>query len=163
MRGTPPRDLGVLYGDGQLGQVGQLELGPHLDLGRERQLLAVFQLGDVDVRLAEGEHLGLLHRLAVELGQRVVDRLGQHRAAAHPHVDDLRRDATGTEAWDAHLPRHLTVSLVQARLEFLKGNFDAQPDPGRAQLFDGGLHGGVTPGTWTVTARNVRREKVYGG
>ena len=156
------RDRGGLHGDRQLGEVGQLELRPDLDLGRERQVLAVVELGHLDVRLAEGEHLGLLYGLAVELGQRLVDRLGQHGGAAHPHVNDLRRNPARAEPWDAHLPRHLAVSLVEARLEFLESNFDAQPDTGRAQLFDGGLHGGVTPETWTVTARWAQ-SKVYGG
>ena len=98
--------------------------------------------------LAEGEHLGLLHGLAVELGQGVVHCLGQHRATADPHVDDARRNLARAEAGDARLLRHLFVSLVEARLEFLEGNLDAQPDTGRAQLFDIGLHGGVTPETW---------------
>ena len=130
------------------GEVGELELGPDLDLGRERELLAVVELGDLHVRLAEDEHLGLLHRLAVELGQRVVHRLAQHRATADPHVDDARRNLARPEPGDARLLRHLFVSLVEARLELLEGNLDAQPDTGRAQLFDIGLHGGVTPETW---------------
>ncbi len=141
-------DLGVVDGDAERGEVGELELRPDFDLGRERELLAVVELRDLDVRLAEGEHVGLLHGLAVELGQRVVHRLGQHRAAADPHVDDARRNLARAEPGDARLLRHLFVSLVEARLELLEGNLDAQPDTGRAQLFDIGLHGGVTPETW---------------
>ena len=37
-------------------EVGELELGPDLDLGRERELLAVVELRDLHFRLAEGEH-----------------------------------------------------------------------------------------------------------
>ena len=69
----------------------------------------------------------------------------QHGGPAYPHVDDLRRNPARAEPRDAHLPRHLTVSLVEARLEFLEGTLDAQPDTGPAELFDFSLHDGVTP------------------
>ena len=48
-------------------EVGDLEPGPDVDLGGEGQLLAVVQLGDLEVRLAEREHVVVLQRLAVEL------------------------------------------------------------------------------------------------
>src|SRR3984957_8339384 len=118
--------LGAVDGDRQRVEVGQLELGPDLDLGRERQLLAVLELGDFHIRLAEDEHLGLLDGLAVELGQRVVDRLGQHRAPPDPHVDDARRHLARTAPGDARLLRDFAVSLVEARLKLLEGNLDAQ-------------------------------------
>jgi hypothetical protein len=125
--------------------------------------VSVSRSGSSNLGLAEDEHLGLLHCLAVELGERVVDRLGQHRAPADPHVDDARRHLARTEPGDARLLRDFAVSLVEARLKLLEGNLDAQPDTGRAQLFDSGLHGGVTPETWMVTARMSSAAQVYGG
>ena len=51
-----------LYGHG--GQVGQFELGPHVHLGGERELLTVVEPGDLQFRLAEGGDLAFLQRLA---------------------------------------------------------------------------------------------------
>ena len=45
--------LDRLDGDRQLAQVGQVDVGPDVDLGGEHQFLAVLDLGDLDLRLAE--------------------------------------------------------------------------------------------------------------
>src|SRR6202042_757359 len=50
------------------------------------------------------------------------------------------------EARHPDLPGHLAVGLLEVLLEFLERNFDGQLDPGRAELFDVGLHLGVAPG-----------------
>src|SRR5207244_10419966 len=62
-----------------------------------------------------------------------------------PLVDDPRRDMAGPESGDPGLPAHLAIRLVEAGLQLLEGNLDGQLHPGRAELLDIGLHGGVTP------------------
>ena len=47
-------DLGVVDGDAERGEVGKLELRPDLDLGGERQVLAVVELGDLARRAGPG-------------------------------------------------------------------------------------------------------------
>ena len=131
---------------------GSVELGPDVHLGGEGELLPVVELGDLQVGLAQGADVAVLQRLAVKLRHRVVDRLLEHRAAAQPLVDDARRDVAGPEPGDPDLLAHLAVSLVEAGLQLLEGNLDGQLDPGRAELLDIGLHGGVTP--WSP-ARHV--------
>ena len=55
-------DLGVVDGDLEPVVVRQLDLRPHVDLGGEGELLAVGELGDVDLGLPEGLDLVLLRR-----------------------------------------------------------------------------------------------------
>ncbi len=147
-------DLGVLHGDLDGGQVGQVEPGPDVHLGGEGELLAVVELGDLQLGLAERADLAVLQRLPVQLRHRVVDRLLQHGAAAQPLVDDLWRDVARPEPGDPDLPAHLAVSLVEAGLQLLEGNLDGQLHPGRAELLDIGLHGGVTP--WSPARWSAR-------
>src|SRR5207248_10243460 len=56
-----------------------------------------------------------------------------------------RRHVPGPEARDPDLFADLPVGLVEAGLELGERNLDGQLDPGRAELLDIGLHGGVTP------------------
>ena len=138
-------DHGRVHAHRQPGEVRDLELGPDVHLGGEGQLLAVVQLGDLEVRLAEREHVVLLEGLPVQLGNGLVDRLLQHHPAAEPLVDDARRPPARPEAGHAHLPADLAVGLVEAALQLLERNFDGQLHPGRAKLLDVGLHVAVTP------------------
>ncbi len=72
--------------DGDVGVVRQLDVGPDVDLGGELEVLALLgrDLGDVDLRLPERAHVVLVDGLAVELRQRLVDRLLQHGARDRP-------------------------------------------------------------------------------
>src|SRR5262249_4295706 len=146
-------DLGVLHGDRNGGQIRQLEPGPDVHLGSEGELLPVVQLGDLQIRLAQGADLAVLQRIAVQLRDRVVDRLLEHRTAAQPLVDDPGRDVPGPEPGDPDLPAHLAIRLVEAGLQLLEGDLDGQLDPGRAELLDIGFHGGATPGWPTAAGR----------
>jgi len=151
-QGEPFRDLvrrdpRVLDGDGQAGQVGQLELGPDVDLDGEGQLLAVVQAGDLHLGLAERVDVTVGDCLGVQVGYRVVDRLAEHDIPADPAVNHGRRYPPGPEARDADLAADLAVGLVEAGLQLIERHLDAQPDTGRAQLFDVSLHVRVTPGS----------------
>ena len=72
-------------------EVGDGDVGADVDLGGEDELFVVFELGDLDVRLAQRAHLGGRHRLAVAAGQRVVDDLFEHGAAADAGLQQLAR------------------------------------------------------------------------
>ena len=82
-------DLDRVDRDLERAQVGQRDLGADVDLGGEHQLLAVLDLGDLDVGLTERLHLGGGHGLAVAGGQRVVDDLLEHGAAADAGLEQL--------------------------------------------------------------------------
>ena len=138
-------DVGVVDRHRQPVDVGQVELRPDVDLGGEREFLAVVELGDLQVRLAERVDVVLLERLAVQLRDGVVHRLLEHGAAADPLVDDARRDPARAEAGYPDLPGDLAIRPVEVRLQLIERNLDGEPDSGRAQLFDVGLHVGVTP------------------
>src|SRR6185312_3969467 len=116
------------------------------------------------VGLAERADVVVLQRLAVQLRDGVVDRLLEHDAAAEPLVDDPRRHVPGPEAGNPDLFADLPVGLVEAGLELGERNLDGQLDPGRAELLDIGLHGGVTP--WSPAScppRSRRRETRWAG
>ena len=140
--------------DGEARVVGQLDLGADVHLGGELEVLALLgrHLGDVDLRLAEWPHLVLVDGLAVELRQRLVDRLLEHGAPADPLVDDPRRDLALAE------PRHLDlladglVGRVEAGLQLLVRHLDGHLDPGRVDGLEGTLHCG-SPG---MSADGVR-------
>src|SRR6202034_517636 len=100
---------------------------------------------DLEVRLAEREHVVLLQSLAVQLRNRLIDGLLEYHAAAEPLVDDARRHPARPEAGHPHLPAHLAVGLVEAALQLLERNLDGQLHPRWAKLLDVGLHVAVTP------------------
>ncbi len=130
----------VLDGHRQSIDGWHLELGAHVHFGGEGELLAVVELGDLQLRLAEREDVLLGERLAVQLRNRVVDRLLEHRPAAEPLVDDPRRDVPRPEPRHPDLPGHLAICLVEAWPQLVEGNLDNELHPGRAQLLDVGLH-----------------------
>ncbi|SKU81997.1 Uncharacterised protein [Mycobacteroides abscessus subsp. abscessus] len=138
-------DLGVLDGDGLDGdgnsaQVGQLDLGAHIHLSGECQLLTVFDLGDLDLRLAQRLDVGGGDGLAVAGRQGRVDDLLQHRGAADAGLKQLGGSLAGAETGQANLLRQLLVGLGEIWFELCEGNLDVDANPGRAQLFDGALH-----------------------
>ena len=109
-------DLDRVDGDLQGAQVRQRDLGADVDLGGEDQLLAVLDLGDLDVGLTERLDVGGGHGLAVAAGQRVVDDLLQHRAAADAGLEQLGRRLARTEAGQPDLLGELLVGAVEVGL-----------------------------------------------
>lgn len=139
-------DLDGVDLDLDAGVVRNLDLGTDVDLGGEVQRLAVLQLRDVDLGLAQHVELGLVDRFGVELRKRVVDGLLKHSTAAEPLVDDAGRDLALAEALHRDLLVDLLVRRVEAVLELLEGHLDAEPNPGRVQGLHGALHGSVSLG-----------------
>lgn len=137
-------DLEGVDGDLDAGVVRDLDLGAYVNLGGEGQQLAVLQLGDVDLGLAEDVQLTLVDRLGVELREGVVDGLLQHNTAAEPLVDDPGGDLALAEALHRDLLVDLLVRRVEAVLELLEGHLDAEPNPSRVQGLHGALHGSVS-------------------
>ena len=79
--------LGLVDLDGDAAEVlGQLDLGAHVDLDGELEVLAVLggHLGHVDLGLADRADLVLLDGLAVELREGLVDGLLERRRRGRP-------------------------------------------------------------------------------
>ena len=125
---------------GQLVERRHLEVGAHVQLGGELDHVVVLELGDVHLGLAQGHQLVLADRGGVRVGQRGVDRLLQHRAAAEALVDDRCGHLPLAEARDVHLRGDVLVRLVEVGLEVGEGDLDGELDPGRAELLDGAGH-----------------------
>ncbi len=140
-------EVDLLVGDldrvdrrGQRREVRQVELGAHVDLGGELDQVAVLQLGHLDLGLGQRVQVVLRDGLAVELRQRVVQRLLDDGPAAEPLVDHHRRHLALAEAGDVHRLRDLAVGLVQAGLEVVERHLDDELDPGGAQPVDTAGH-----------------------
>ena len=134
-------DLDRVDRDLQGTQVGQRDLRADVDLGGEHQLLAVLDLGDLDLGLTERLHLGGGHGLAVTGRQRVVDDLLEHRAATDAGLEQLGGRLARAEAGQPDLLGELLVGAVEVGLQLVEGHLYIDANPGRAQLLDGALHG----------------------
>ncbi len=128
--------------DGELQrlEVGQLDLGPDVDLGGEDELFVVLELGDLDLGLAERLDLRGGDGLAVAARQRVVDDLLEHGAAADAGFEQLARRLARPEAGQPDLLGQLLERPVEIRFELGEGHLHVDSNPGRAQLLDGALH-----------------------
>ena len=133
-------DLDGVDGDRQFAQIGQVDVGANVDLGGEHQLVAVLDLGDLDVGFTQRSQFGGGDRLAVAAGQHVVDHLLQHRATAEPGLQQLGRRLARPEAGEANLLSERLVGTVEVRLQLGEGHLHIDANPGGAQLLDGALH-----------------------
>ena len=70
-------DLRIVDSHGQSVVVGQRDLGADVDFGGEDELVAVSELGDLDLGVAEDVDVVLADGLAVQARQRVVDNAGE--------------------------------------------------------------------------------------
>ena len=103
---------------------GHGELGTDVDLGGEAQRLAVVEVGDLDLGLAQGAHAGVADGLGVGLRQRVIDRLFEHGAAADPLFDDAGRRLARPKARNPHRLADPLVGRVEAGLELVEAHLD---------------------------------------
>ncbi len=128
--------------DGDPGEVGQRDLGTHIELDREGELVVIGHrhAGDVDLGLAQRRDLVLGQRLAVELGEGLVDGLLDDRPAADALLDELARHLAAAEARHVDLRTDRCERRLDARLELLGGDLDGHLDPGGGQGLDGTLH-----------------------
>ncbi len=142
-------DLRVVHGDSHAVVVGDGDLGPDVDLGAERQLLVVCQLGDLDLGPAQGQQLVLADGLGVEGRQCLVDGVLEHRGAADALVQDPGGHLAATEARDLHPLADAAVGPVEARLELVEPDLHRQLHAGGVQRLDIALHAGGPSGVLT--------------
>jgi len=117
------------------------------ELGVQRgEVVAVLDLGDLDVGAAQGADLPGVDGLHVLGRDGFVDDLVQHYTATEPVLQNPGGRLARTETRDAHLRGQLAVSAVEVRLELVERHLDVDPDARRAQPLDGALHGGVLLG-----------------
>ncbi len=119
----------------------QLELGTDVDLGHESDLLAVLDLGHLDLRLPERHDVGLGQRLVVRRGHGRVDDLFEHRTAAEPLIDDLPRHLALAESGDLHLSGDPLVGGIDLVAQLVERQLHRHLDAGVRQLLDVVLHG----------------------
>ena len=83
---------------------------------------------------------GVEQGVLVPLGQRVADRLLQHRLEAEPLDHQRRRRLALAEARQPHLFRHRPGRARDRPLDVFGGDLDLDADARVGQLFDRGLH-----------------------
>jgi hypothetical protein len=134
-------DLKLVDADLDGGEVGQRDLGPHVDLGGELERLAVLDLREgLQLRPAEHLHVVLADR-GQDLGRDgLLHGLVDHGGAPDPLVDHGRRHLAAAEPGDLDLLANLPVRLLEARLKLDERHLDGEPHPRRAQGLDGALH-----------------------
>ena len=135
LSGTQGWDL-----DGNLGKVRKVELGANINLGDELDHVAVLQLGDVNVRLAERLNIKLLDGLAVARRQHVVHNLLQDRAAPDARINQLAGCLAATETRNVDLLGQRLVRLVQFGSEFAKRHLNCHLHAGVIELINRALH-----------------------
>ena len=122
--------------------VAELRRRHHADLDREGERRALLgEVGEVDLRVADGLDPGVRERLLVPGGQPAADRLVEHGLAAHLAQHDLRRHLAAAEAGHAHLAAELRRRALQLALERLGGHLDLHAHARVGELCDVRLHG----------------------
>ena len=106
-------DLDGIDGDLQRAQIGQGDLGTHVDLSGEGQVLAVFLVGHLDLGLPQWVQLGLGDRLAVAARQRFIDDLIEDHIATNPGLEETGRRFTRPKAGHPDLLGQLFIGLLE--------------------------------------------------
>ena len=142
----------------------ELGRGPHADLDREGQRLALARhvVREVDVGLADRGDAGGVDGVDVPLAQRGAQRLVEHGLAAEAAHDDGRRHLALAKARDAQLPAELAGRLLELALDLLGGNLGVDAHARLGELGDVRLDGGhgraddsLTVWSWRIAARLV--------
>src|SRR4051794_295468 len=153
--------LGLAPPDLELLVLPERGLGAHADLDREAQRLALARpVGDVEVRLSDGNDLGRTDGGRVPHGDRVTHGLVEHGLAPDALDDHRRRDLAGPEARDPHAAAELTRRLVDALLDLRGRHLGLDADARLRQLGDGG--GDVGSHGRTVTIQTPHAAAICG-
>ena len=114
--------------DLQLVVAGEVHLRADLDDGFELDVAFFLTGGDLD--LGRRDHVDVVfgHRVDVELGKRVAERLLTRDVGAHAGLEQLARRLARTEAGHPYFPRQLAKRGVDRLLEFTGRNRDVELD-----------------------------------
>ena len=127
--------------DGHAGELGEVELGTHVDLDLDLEVagevLVARPVDDLGRRTADGADLVSRDGLAVEAVQTLADGVLDDGAATDALVDDRGGHLALAEAGDLDVLRDVLVRVRDRRLELVGGDRDVELDPGRAELLDG--------------------------
>ena len=116
------RDVHLALADLEALVVAELGLRPHADLDREAQRLAGGgQVGEVELRLADGRDPRAVDGGRVPGADRLAHRLVEHRVAAHPLDDHRRGRLAGAEAGHAQPATEPAGGLRDAPLDLVGG------------------------------------------
>ena len=121
-------DLGGLHRDPQRQVVAQVHLGLHGDRGRELERLVALELAEIELRVADRLHAGLVDGAAVELGDEVIDGLVADGLPADRTLDHRGRRLAGAEPGDADAPRQTAERRLDGGLDLVRGGLDLEGD-----------------------------------
>src|SRR5205085_11302383 len=103
--------------------LAELRVGAHAELDRERQRLACSgEVADVQLRLADRCDARRVDRVHVPATKRAAQRLVEHRLAAEATDHDRWRHLALAKSRDPHLATKRLRSLLDAALDFLRGD-----------------------------------------
>jgi hypothetical protein len=134
-RGLAPLDLEALV-------LAQRRLGPHADLDREAERLALLgELAEVESRLADRVDARDVDRLGVPVADRAPDRLIEDVRPTDAADHDLGRDLPLPEARHAHVAAELLRGANEALLDLVGGHLRLDADARLGELGDVRLEG----------------------
>ena len=113
-----------------------------ISIEKRQRLALAGQLGEVEVRLADRDDVGVVDRGGVPAAQRVADGLVEHRLAADALEDHGRRRLAGAEAGHAQVAGELARGLLDALLDLGGGHLRLDAHARLGELGDGGGDGG---------------------
>ena len=133
-------DLGATDLEAAVG--AELRPRPDPDLDRELEGLAGGrQIRHVEARVADRRDPRLEQRPLIPLGQRVAERLLEHRLAPHPLHHQGRRHLAAAEPGNPHLAAELACRALDPLLDGVGIDADVEADAAVGELGDRGAHG----------------------
>ena len=146
--------------DGDVLQLGQVELGTDVDLDLDLEVagevLLVRPLDDLGGGTPDGAHLVRGDGLAEEAVEALADGVLDDGATADTLVDDRGGHLALAEAGDLDVLRDVLVRVGDRGLELIGGDRDVQLHPGRAELLDGGGDHACSFSSGSAAPRRVR-------
>ena len=109
----------------------------------------VWQVAEVDARVADGGQVRVVQRLLVPVGQRAPDGVVQHRLAAHPLEHDLGRHLALAEARDLEVAAELAGGFLHLPLHRVGGDLHLHADA-RVTELGGACRNGSGHGRATI-------------
>ena len=105
-------------------EIRKLDLGAHVHLSGESDGLAILELSNVDLGLAESLDIVFLNGLAIARWQHLVDDLIQHCTATQTSLEDLGRNLSLAEARHVDLGCEGLVRLIELWLQLIERYLD---------------------------------------
>ena len=126
-------DLGGLHRHPQRQVVAKVDLRLDGDRGGELQRLVALELAEIELRVADRLHSGLIDGAPVQIGDEVIDGLVADGLPADRTLDHRGRRLAGAEPGNADAPRQTAQRRLDGGLDLVGGRLD----------LEGNLRGGL--------------------